>query len=335
MPCAIIVVVNLQCLFLCPPSSFKLCQVASRRELMEDSTTPQRFIAKYKDVRNVIIDEAQNFKDRDGDWYSLAEKLANQGAESIALSNPNASTSQDSAVKIPPSPGKDWETLTEEDAGKKSLTSKDLGSEASDNISHSRGSDDCNKFLTQDLTSAPKKPRPSRADLDRGYFWVFMDYAQKVHKFKAGLPSLIGKNNFMLSEISRNSKEIFDYAMKFMDKPNGAIRQGKECVSDTPVLGHGYQNGKGVEVMKCAKDSIHRTLFKVLESYLGDGIEPGDIAILVSKRGEKEAVEKSVKQDFSQKGQILFVCVCCLWVLSVLLQLLSEGGWMVRCLFLL
>ena len=307
---------------------------------MEDSTTPQRFIAKYKEVRNVIIDEAQNFKDRDGDWYSLAEKLANQGAESIVLSNPSTlsdytSTSQDLAIEMPPNPGKNWETLTDKDAGKKSLTSKGLGSEASGKVSHNQGSDDCNKFLTQDLTSAPKKPRPSRVDLDRGYFWVFMDYAQKVHKFKAGLPSLIGKNNFMLSEISRNSKEIFDYALKFMDKPSGAIRQGKECVADTPVLGHGYQNGKGVEVMKCAKDSIHQTLFKVLESYLGDGIEPGDIAILVSKRGEKEAVEKSVKQDFSQKGQILFVCVCCLWVLSVLLQLLSEIWWVVRCLFLL
>ena len=293
------------------PSSFKLCQVASRRELMQDSATPRRFVAKYKDIRNVIIDEAQNFKDRDGDWYSLAEKLAKQGAENIVLSNqssvPDASTNRDSAIKIPVSQGKGSETLTNQDT--ESLTNKALSSVASGDACGSNVSDDYDKSSTQnqtDLISAPKKSRPSGVDLARGYFWVFMDYAQKVHKFKAGLPSLIGKNNFMLSEISRNSKEIFDYAMKFMDKPNEGM-QGTECVSDTPVLGHSYQNGKGVEVVKCAKESIHQTLFSVLESYLGDGVKPGDIAILVSKRGEKEAVEKSVKQDFTQKGQMSFV----------------------------
>ncbi|KAK7109857.1 hypothetical protein V1264_013826 [Littorina saxatilis] len=269
-------------------NSFKVCHVVSRRELMEDSTKPRRFLARYKDVRNVIIDEAQNFKDRDGDWYSLAEKLANQDADTTIMDN-----------QVPASEA----VVSEAGVNAASLTNeiKDSGSGTStcDNIPSSTASSKCDKSLEEidsNLVSSPKKTRSSKVDLTCGYFWVFMDYAQKVHKFKAGLPGLIGKNNFMLSEISRNSKEIFDYAMKFMDKPSEAVPDGKTCVSDAPRLGHDYQNGKGVEVVKCTKESVYRTLFGVLESYLGTGMKPDDIAILVSKRREKDEVEKSVNE---------------------------------------
>ncbi|KAK7478951.1 hypothetical protein BaRGS_00029818 [Batillaria attramentaria] len=240
-------------------SSFNLCTVASRRELMQDYSTPEIFAKKYKDVRNMIVDEAQNFKDRDGDWYSLAEKLSSQ--DPTLFQTPAAS-----GDNTPSGPGSKDDVLSA-------------------------------------VTGCQEVPQKKLSDLTAGYFWVFMDYAQKVHKFKAGLPGLIGKNNFMLSEVSRNSKEIFDYAMKFMSKPSEAVPQGKECISDAPVLGHSYENGRGVEVVKCKKDTVHRTLFTVLDSYLKSGIRPDDIAILVSKQKETDALRKSVKEDIQDEGE--------------------------------
>lgn len=227
--------------------------VVSRRELMGDYSTIEIFLKKYKDVRNVIVDEAQNFKDRDGDWYSLVEKLSSEGITSFMDPNSPASSS-------------------------------------------------CEK--TKPVSSL-KFSSIFMANLIFGYFWVFMDYAQKVHKFQAGLPGLIGKNNFMLSEISRNTKEIFDYAMKFLNKPTQALSPGSECVTDVPVLGHTFESGHGVEVMKCGQDAIYSTLFSVLQTYLRNGVEPNDIAILVSKQKDTEVVQKSVAKDLDEKGKVL------------------------------
>ncbi|WAR21320.1 SLN13-like protein, partial [Mya arenaria] len=117
--------------------SHNLCLVTTRRQILAESQDPRIMDRKYGHVCNVIIDEVQNFKDRDGDWYSLAQQIANQ--------NP-----------------------------------------------------------------------PNKLHRCSNYFWLFMDYSQKVHKFKAGLPAVIGKNNFMLSEVSRSTKEIFDFTSRLM-----------------------------------------------------------------------------------------------------------------------
>ncbi|KAL8617715.1 hypothetical protein ACOMHN_053548 [Nucella lapillus] len=309
-------------------SSFKLCKVASRRELMEDYGTPRRFLAKYREVKNVMVDEAQNFKDRDGDWYSVAEQLASIGAEQMmskegsgvkALVKTSAQKPSSSDERAQSSLS-DRESKVPTQSPKTSFSGEGAQGSSSVGEHHRRDSTASGDASPDSLniksdrqppqkqhvvSPPPKRTRLSHTELTCGYFWVFMDYAQKVHKFQAGLPALIGKNNFMLSEISRNSKEIFDYALKFMSKPGeGALLQqgGKEFVSDAPVLGHDYQNGRGVEVVRCGKDAVHRTLFSVLESYLGSGTKPDDIAILVSKRREKKAVERSVKEDLRLKG---------------------------------
>lgn len=276
--------------------SFGLCKVVSRRELMEHFSVPQSFVDKYKEVKNVIVDEAQNFKDRDGDWYSVAEQLTTLGAENMVLTTLEA----DSMVL----------STADATAGKKVNDDNqvdDLPNGEAELIhpasSNSQGDIEMSVPNSTSSSQTPSKmPRFSKNDWSGGYFWVFMDYAQKVHKFQAGLPGLIGKNNFMLSEISRNSKEIFDYAMKFMGGPKMAATAGNEFVTDVPVLGHSYESGKAVEVVKCDKDSVHRTLFAILESYLGSGLKPEDIAILVSKRSEKVALEQSISQDVSEKA---------------------------------
>ena len=82
--------------------------VSTRRCLLSEANDTMLMQRKYGQVCNVIVDEAQNFKDWDGDWYSLAEKLANQHA-------------------------------------------------------------------------------PDHLQRCSHHFWVFMDYSQKVHKFKAGV----------------------------------------------------------------------------------------------------------------------------------------------------
>lgn len=142
--------------------------MSTRRELLTDNQNPETMNRKYQSVCNVIVDEAQHFRDWDGDWYSLAEKLANQ------------------------KPGNSVHRC-------------------------------CN------------------------YFWLFMDYSQKVHKFKAGLPSIIGKNNFMLSEVSRSTKEIFDFTSKLMmaSEHVEGLMSPIHQVRSFPKLAHNFSSGKG------------------------------------------------------------------------------------------
>lgn len=196
-----------------------LCIVATRRNLLSEADDPSLMQRKYSQVYNVIVDEAQNFKDWDGDWYSLAEKLANQ----VALGHLHRC---------------------------------------------------CN------------------------YFWVFMDYSQKVHKFKAGLPSVIGKNNFMLSEVSRNTKEIFEFTSRLMMASenveglcNPYLRQ-----SSVPRLAHNYSAGKGVDILSCQESEIQRILNKVLEGLMQNGVKENDIAILVGRRSELDKLTPSLKE---------------------------------------
>lgn len=142
--------------------------MTTRRQLLLDNQNPETIVRKYGAVCNVIVDEAQHFRDWDGDWYSLAEKLANQQPENSLHRCSN-------------------------------------------------------------------------------YFWLFMDYSQKVHKFRAGLPSVIGKNNFMLSEVSRSTKEIFDFTSKLMmasEHVEGLISP-VPSVRSVPKLAHNFSSGKG------------------------------------------------------------------------------------------
>lgn len=136
---------------------------------MTDASHYDLVTKKYGSICNVIVDEAQNFKDRDGDWYALADKLANQ------------------------KPG-------------------------------------------------------SHLHRCSNYFWLFMDYSQKVHKFKAGLPSVIGKNNFMLSEVSRSTKEIFDFTSRLMmasENVDNVCSPVLQHVHSVPRLAHNFSSGKG------------------------------------------------------------------------------------------
>ena len=197
----------------------RLCCIATRRELLEDANNQEIFESKYRNVCNVIVDEAQNFKDWDGDWYSLAEKLANQRS-------------------------------------------------------------------------------PQHLQFCRNYFWVFMDYSQKVHKFSAGLPAVIGKNNFMLSEVSRNTKEIFDFTTRFMSATEDVdpyIHSGSlQRVHSIPKLGHQYSSGKGVDILSCKEADIKTLLEKVMSGLLQNGVQENDIAILVGRRTQLDKLQAAV-----------------------------------------
>lgn len=205
-----------------------MCVVDTRRGFLakihrEDNSDTKN--VSFGTIANVIIDEAQNFKARDGDWYALASDL----------------TKRNHGNNIP-----------------------------------------------------------------RGYFWVFMDYSQKVHKFEAGLPSLVGKNNFMLSEVSRNSKEIFDYAMNFMD-PKGQLLandsvQTLNIVESLPKLGHDYSSGHGVDIVSCSSSEVADAVAKVLSSVLGNGVDIKDVAILVGRRQDKAAMAPAVHRLVENSG---------------------------------
>ena len=210
-------IITIQSMFYAYFRDHNLCMVSTRRSLLSEAKDTTLMQRKYGRVCNVIVDEAQNFKDWDGDWYSLAEKLANQHA-------------------------------------------------------------------------------PDHSQRCCHYFWVFMDYSQKVHKFQAGLPSVIGKNNFMLSEVSRNTKEIFEFTSRLMmasDKVEGLcnpyLRQ-----SSIPRLAHNYSAGKSVDIVSCQETEIQNMLSKVLSSLLKNGVRENDIAILVGRRSELQKLKPSL-----------------------------------------
>lgn len=219
--------------------SFNICLVATRLEFLQ---AKKDF---YSSVRNVIVDEAQNFKDRDGDWYSAAERL----------------------------------TKPRENSQVEACTDK-------------------NRTANSDLNLLER----------HGFFWVFMDYSQKVHKFNAGLPSIIGKNNFMMSEITRNSKEIFEYAMHFMNRsPEGQnvklpddMAGLRGDVEVSPHLGHDYKSGQSVEILKCDKEHLKEKLFQVLSGIIDSGVSVDDLAVLVGSKQDKPEVTANVK-PLSQK----------------------------------
>ncbi|CAC5380773.1 unnamed protein product [Mytilus coruscus] len=209
--------------------SFNFCLVTTRRKMLELYFDLKKFYETYHNVKNMIVDEAQNFKDRDGDWYGLASHLVSR-----------------------------HET--------------------------SQGMENC-----------------------CGYFWVFMDYSQKVHKFKAGLPSVIGKNNYMLSEVARNSKEIFDFAKQFLDTDETSDDQEETAalkkVDSQPHLAHEYSSGREVEIIKCKQDNIEKAISKVLNQLMENGTEIGDVAILVGKSKDKQEIEHAV-QDIQKEAQM-------------------------------
>ncbi|ESO82649.1 hypothetical protein LOTGIDRAFT_155662 [Lottia gigantea] len=117
-----------------------------------------------------------------------------------------------------------------------------------------------------------------------------MDYAQNVHKFKAGLPSLIGKNNFMLAEISRTSKEIFEYASKFMNTNNNS----NKCIQDAPKLAHDFSSGKKVNVIHCDQPMLTETLSQILGNLELKGKNTGDVAILTGKKKDANKVANDI-----------------------------------------
>lgn len=196
--------------------------VTTRRKILELHFDQSKFEETYGNVRNVIVDEAQNFKDRDGDWYGLAECLVSRHKDQSEMEN-------------------------------------------------------CS-----------------------GFFWVFMDYSQKVHKFKAGLPSVIGKNNYMLSEVARNSKEIFDFAQQFM-KPEDSVSTNDQKteeqlkrVESNPELAHEYSSGHDVEIVKCKKENIENAISAVLSKLIASGTSISDVAILVGKGKDKPEIENVI-----------------------------------------
>ncbi|KAK3095720.1 hypothetical protein FSP39_018052 [Pinctada imbricata] len=219
--------------------SFEICKVLDRRKFLEQIQECDRENAVlFQNVQNVVVDDAQNFKDRDGDWYGEIQKMLDRN------------------------------------------------------------------------TNGNKRLRSVR----EGYFWVFMDYAQKVHKFSAGLPSVIGKNNFMMSEVTRNSKEIFDYALQFMQPSEtnavhvGETRQENKNeeilrkVESDPKLGHTYKTGRNVDIVKCNNSQIKMKLFEKLSQLLDSGVDVNDLAILVSKTKEKKDLETDVIRFEKEKG---------------------------------
>ena len=139
-----------------------------------------------------------------------------------------------------------------------------------------------------------------------------MDYAGKVHRFKAGLPGLLGRNNFMLSEVMRSTGEIFSFTRKFLDNDHStagdastagaatlfAVPPGGGGSPPPPRVSHTYQ-GEKVKVIVCEQESMQSTLLSVLSNLQEKGTRLDDTAILLGKRTESIPLERSINHELS------------------------------------
>ncbi|NXD82887.1 SLFN9 protein, partial [Halcyon senegalensis] len=157
--------------------------------------------ASCKNVKHIIVDEAQNFRDEEGDWY--------------------------------------------------------------------------NKACT--LTSSPQLPEP-------GYFWIFLDYLQKSHCFRTGLPGAGWHDPFeSLTEVVRNANSIYSYLKRNMEmivkEPTLDIPSKRlESLLGRASCAHAVQGC--IEVQKLDRNGIAKYVASHCQKYLKKGYSEKDIAIL-------------------------------------------------------
>ncbi|XP_006820045.1 schlafen family member 5-like [Saccoglossus kowalevskii] len=58
-----------------------ICQAVCRRKFLADYNSSSEKGSCYENIKHIVIDEAQNFKDWDGDWYRLANHIVRRGED--------------------------------------------------------------------------------------------------------------------------------------------------------------------------------------------------------------------------------------------------------------
>ena len=223
---------------------------------------------RFPQIRHVILDEVHNFQAEDGDWLGKARTLVKQHLERESSHDEYASDNE----------GFFSESETEQD------------------------NSDTNFVARLDPEySIWKNDGP-------GYLWCFMDKAQSISKkLETGIPKRF-RQKFLLTKVIRNSKRIFEFSQKFLDRrfwplpesrsdrdllefwrsPPGSPfmtmvieRAKRRCEvrkEKSVTIGHDF-DGEQSEV-EYSKGERIACLIGVLELLLKEGYSKGDIAVL-------------------------------------------------------
>ena len=223
---------------------------------------------RFPQIRHIILDEVHNFQAEDGDWLGKARTLVKQHLERESSHDEYASDNE----------GFFSESETEQD------------------------NSDTNFVAGLDPEySIWKNDGP-------GYLWCFMDKAQSISKkLETGIPKRF-RQKFLLTKVIRNSKRIFEFSQKFLDRrfwplpQSYSYRNYTEFLQSRPefpftaalmkrekrrndvrkeksvTIGHDF-DGEQSEV-EYSKGERIACLIGVLESLLKEGYSKGDIAVL-------------------------------------------------------
>ena len=194
----------------------------------------------FLQIRHVILDEVQNFQAEDGDWLEEARKLVRQHIECESTHDDYASDSKSVLEFFS-------ESETEQD---NSDTNSVAGLDPQCRIYQNDGP---------------------------GYLWCFMDKGQRIYKSKAGRPESLPQT-FILNKVIRNSKRIFNYAERYLDKRIWPRSHSVTSKGKSVTIGHDF-DGEQSE-LECSKGERIVCLIEVLKSLLDEGYSEGDIAVL-------------------------------------------------------
>ncbi|XP_076852850.1 schlafen family member 13-like [Brachyhypopomus gauderio] len=127
-----------------------------------------------------------------------------------------------------------------------------------------------------------------------GILWVFVDYFQKCHSFRNGLPSLPNQNNIgiaYLNKVVRNSKKVFNEMRKILTKI--------EDESSEDMSTHLKYMCEKMSYIPSLEGNFHRYTYqppamtqveKLVQTLLSSGHSPRDITVLFSTRDAQDSL---------------------------------------------
>ncbi|XP_066540396.1 schlafen family member 13-like [Hoplias malabaricus] len=116
-----------------------------------------------------------------------------------------------------------------------------------------------------------------------GVFWIFADYLQRTHTVECGLPCLESQEKAYLSEVVRNSKNVFRFMSQYIDKiaDNSKFKEAThlQYMRKNMKLSHSIE---GKLEIKDYITPVEPRVVKLVNTLLRTGHSAGDIAVLYS-----------------------------------------------------
>jgi len=202
----------------------------------------------FPEVKHVVLDEVQNFRDEDGGWLEEARKIVHQHSRDSNQDSKSDSDS-DSDLESNCKPGPDLDRDS---------------------------SSDCNSDSDSEARLPPDSYHSRRLGSGQGFLWIFIDNDQVNHTFGTGIPHERDQiPSYSLTKVIRNSKNVFNYAKTFLRKD--AARQIE--------MGHDFEGEEGI-LKKYPSGLGIATLRRELQLLFEEGYSKGDIVILFGKKND-------------------------------------------------